>query len=1190
MGERGLGGERLATALSADVSGFTALADRVDVDELHEIVHPLVTRLTTIAERHGGLLVKYGGDAVLVLFTADGRSDGHADRALRAAAEMHAELGRVRSTLPPTARDLRLHVGVATGAPPTGIADDGWELPATVLGEALDLARRVESRTPPGETYVATTTAALTERGFEPVDGIAVDGPDGPVAVLRLPPGGAAEGAAPAPSSALDELRELIAGGADAPADGSGEQRRLITALFADIAVGSGDPETRREATADAVSRLAAVAERYGGHVARYAGDALLVFFGAPVAHDDDPVRAVLTAVEMHRAAGRGDGPGVAIRVGINSGHVVSDRFGGEVRADFSVVGDAVNVAQRLEAAAPLGATYVGELTHRLTEDRFAFEAIARLRLKGKPEPVAAWRVTGARTPAHAVRGGIVRLVGRGAELAALTARLDDAARGRGGVVAVVGEPGVGKSRLLHEAERVATGRGARWLGGRCLSYGVAIPYWPYSDLLRRAFGLELAADQADAGRRLATALADTGVPEAAPYFARLLGVDPHGVDDVGTLGAEAFRRGLHRAFSAWLRALASTAPTVVAIEDAHWVDASSAALTGELARTLGDAPVLLCLTARPEGRDVLDGVAGDDVASARLDLVPFDGEGVAALVGTLLDAPPPARLVDAVRARTSGNPFFVIEVVRGLVDGGALVRSDAGWRLRAGWDARAVPTTVEGVLSARIDTLPPAASRVLTTASVVGRQVRLPLLRGVASDVDDLDVPLAELVARGFLDVVPEDDGVLVFPHALVQDVAYSRLVRRRRRTLHRRVAGVAEAMYGSGDDVIDLLARHRYLGGGGPRAVETLLRAGERARSLYALDQAALHLSRAVELLREEDGASDRLLDVLLDLAAVREQNGEYDDAAACYEEVRDRRGDAAAWRGLASTARRKGHYTRALDAVEEAIAATGASGLDAAGLLLERGWTLSVSGDVDGAREALTAGLRAARGLDDPVTGHLLVQLARVEVLAGDSEAAVFYGERAHRSFTARDDLGGAAAAARVIGSAHVHRGDPESASAVLRAALDLANRSGTAEEIAGGMLNLAMAEFMRGAVAEAILLDRQADEEFDRIGHGSGRAVGYGNLAEKLLAAGDVEEALLWCDRALAVASAIGHRGTLADGGRTRALALLELGRRAEAAAAAERAAAEFEVIGDRDGVASCLELAARATADRAQFQV
>jgi class 3 adenylate cyclase/tetratricopeptide (TPR) repeat protein len=972
----------------------------------------------------------------------------------------------------------------------------------------------------------------------------------------------------------------LVEAGGELP-----EERRLITALFADVSGFTSladrlDPEQLLEVIDPVISGLSSVVGRYEGYVEKFAGDALLALFGAPVSHEDDAERALLVALEMHRELARlcdelPHDAELTLHCGVNSGHGIARILGSEARMDYAVLGDSVILAQRLESAAPKGETYVSDLTYRLTADRFEFEPVGELTLKGKSEPVTAWRLVGERSARRPISRRRA-LIGRERELESIVTAIERARGGWGDVIVVTGEPGVGKSRLTESAFELAEAEGLRWLQTRCLSYGAGIAYWPYADLLRTVAAIRPQTPPDEAGRALARAVP---LPEAVPYFARLLGVATTANDQVAALEPEAFRRGLHESFTAWLSQTTAEGPLVLALEDAHWADPSSLDLTRELGRLCEKRPLVLYLTARPEAESALEELVR---GARRIPLEPLDETGIGQLVQDVLEGPAPTGLVRWVIERTTGNPFFVEELVRALREHEILERSDGQWLLRPGWEEGQIPPNVEGLLASRIDLLPRPAANVLQTASVIGRVVPVPLLAAVRGDEGDLAGVLETLVQRGFFDLIGQDEVPTVgFHHALVQDVAYSRLLRRQRRDLHRRVAEVAESLYGAGDDVLDLLARHLYLGEAGGKAIEYLVRAGERARQLYANEEAILHFGRAAELIEQEPSSSERRTEILLSLADLHDLVGTYDEALRLYADVREATSDIRAFRGLTAAHRKLGEYDQALAVVEEALRTEALRGLDFTPLWLEQGTTLSAAGHIEEAIGVLELGLAATEVREDGNTAPLLARLARAELMSGRHEDALRHGLEAHAQFEADDDLRALSGSARLLGSIYTTLGRPAEAVETLQRGLELAERVGNVEEIGGCLINLGLAQLALGAFAEAIACNERAIAEFERIGHGSGRALGYSNLAWVLANQGEYDDAERYCEQAIELSRSIGHLLVTAETTDTMAFIQLRRGSADDAAVRAEEAARLFLELGASPKAAHSLELAASA---------
>jgi tetratricopeptide (TPR) repeat protein len=529
---------------------------------------------------------------------------------------------------------------------------------------------------------------------------------------------------------------------------------------------------------------------------------------------------------------------------------------------------------------------------------------------------------------------------------------------------------------------------------------------------------------------------------------------------------------------------------------------------------------------------------------------------------------------------RTTGNPFFVEELVRALREHEILERGDDGWRLAPGWEQSQVPPTIEGLLAARIDLLPRPAAELLQTASVIGRVVPVPLLAAVRGD-DQLAGSLESLVQRGLLDLVGADVPTVSFHHALVQDVSYARLLRRQKRDLHRRVAEVAEALYGGGDDVLDLLARHLFLGEAGVKAVDYLVRAGERSRALYANDEAIVHLSRASEVADREPVAPERKIEIVLSLADLHDLTGDYDEAIHLYTQVRDATSDLRAWHGLAAALRKRGDFEAALAVADEAFGSPALAGLDLTPLRLEQGTALSASGRVVDAIEVLGAALATDGVTSTNMAGQLLNRLARAEVLAGRRDEALEHALESQARFEADGDLRSLSSTVRLLGDIYTTLGRTDDAVGTLEQGLALAERVGNIEEIGGCLINLGLAKLAQGAYEDAVSCNERAIVEFDRIGHGSGRALAYSNLAWVLANKGDYDEAERYCEQAIELSRSIGHLLVAAETTDTIAFIRLRRGSYADAADRAEEAAELFLELGSPPKAAQSLELAASA---------
>jgi class 3 adenylate cyclase len=590
----------------------------------------------------------------------------------------------------------------------------------------------------------------------------------------------AAPAAQPAPSLPVEPPGTGLAGGgvpvpvktsvgrAEAGRAEAGE-RKLVTALFTDI-VGSTslaermDPEDWREVVTGAHQIVSEAVYKYGGMVAQLLGDGVLAFFGAPVAHEDDAERAVRAALETQAGirdyAGqlhaRGQVEQFQMRVGLNSGLVVVGNVGSDRHTEYLAVGDTVNLAARMQSAAEPDSVLMSENTFRQVSTLFEYEDRGRIEVKGKAEPVGAYRVIGERRGARRERGvaGLrAGLVGRQRELALLQDAIVDLQAGEGRIVTIVGEAGVGKSRLVAEWRRDALAAGPsgwlRWSEGRCLSYGTGMAYHLIADTLRALCGIprDASSEAADAAARQITREV-LGAEYAAiyPFLSQLMGLrlDDEMAARVRYLEGPALQRQYVVAFRRFLQVLAARTPVVVVCDDIHWADPSSVELLGQALPMAGTARIIFALLTRPDrdapGWQLVTRAQAEAAARPlQIDLAPLSETDSRALVGQLLQMDTlPESLRRLVLGKSEGNPFFVEEVVRMLIDEGTLVRDATvgGWRLTSAAadtaTAIAIPDTLQGILSARIDRLPEEEKWLLQIASVIGRQFPVSVLEQV--------------------------------------------------------------------------------------------------------------------------------------------------------------------------------------------------------------------------------------------------------------------------------------------------------------------------------------------------------------------------------------------------------------------------------------------------------------------------
>lgn len=667
-------------------------------------------------------------------------------------------------------------------------------------------------------------------------------------------------------------------------------ERRLVTILFADV-VGSTawaervDPEEWTEIMNGGLRFMIRAVDSYEGTVARLMGDGLLALFGAPVAHEDDAERAVLAALAIRNAAAEYSaalepryGARFNVRVGVNTGLSVLTRVGDESKAEYTAMGDSANLAARFQALAPPQGIVIGDETASRVARAFELRPRGHEAIRGRSEPVVAYDVIGRREGGEEAPrrlGEDAPLTGREAELASLREAVNRVAEGRPGVLFVVGEAGLGKSRLL--AELRATETGVTWLEGRAIAYASAAPYHPWRRPLLDSLGVGSAAPAADIAARLA-ALHE--VPEGGPAASRddasgqdwfkaletLLGVDDPGGEQLGE--AREATAQIAAGVRVHLARLGEDRPVVVVLEEMHWADHASLELVESLAFRLEAARVLIVCVMRPErssrawgSLERLTSASGHGATVQVVRLAALDHEHTEGLLKRLLGTgvmPAPTR--EAILGKVEGNPLYLEEVVRELVDSGHLVRADGRWLATSEITEVAIPDTLAGVLGARFDRLPEAERQVVQTAAVVGREFATRLLcqvmNGAGADaLSGLERRLTRLTSEGFLmDIPPTRFADHRFKHEFTRDAAYGRLLLKRRRELHARIGEEMEALFGTDPEVAKDLAHHYRLGARWLDAARWSLAASRLARKYYQPND-------ALELAQGALDALDRL-----------------------------------------------------------------------------------------------------------------------------------------------------------------------------------------------------------------------------------------------------------------------------------------------------------------------------------------
>lgn len=656
-------------------------------------------------------------------------------------------------------------------------------------------------------------------------------------------------------------------------------ERKLVTIMFADISGFTAlsetmDPEAVRDLMNSCFERLVPCITRYEGVVDKFIGDEIMALFGAPLAHENDAERAVRAALDMMTTLSAFNAERdthLGLHSGLNTGLVLAGSIGAGQRQDYSVMGDAVNLASRLEEASERGQILVGPDTYRLTAPLFEYEVLAPIKVKGKAEPVPIYRVAGLKTQPGKVRGletkGISSpLVGREQEIAAVRGGVERLiAAGQGSIIGVIGEAGLGKSRLVAEIRTFVVSETPKvlWLEGHTLSFGQTISYWPFQEILQGWAGITEEDDGNDAWRKLddkVRALFGEETFEYLPYLASLLVLDVQGeyADRVKYLDGEAMGRQIYLTSRRFFERLAQTQPTVLAFEDLQWMDESSINLLEHLLPLVESAPLLILGLSRPERNTPAARLRELSTRKyparyTEIRLVPLSSPDSAQLVRNLLEIEDlPARVREMVVSRAEGNPFFIEEVIRTLIDTGAVKRDTAAgrWRATAQIETLTIPDTIQGVIMARVDRLEEEVKQVLRTAAVVGRSFFYRVLKAVAEADKTLDQSLAELQAIELIrekQVIPELE--YIFKHALAQEATYESILLQKRRDLHARVGRAIETLFADRlEEFYGLLAYHYAKAETWEKAQEYLLKAGDQAGQMAADAEALTHYQQAI------------------------------------------------------------------------------------------------------------------------------------------------------------------------------------------------------------------------------------------------------------------------------------------------------------------------------------------------------
>lgn len=1166
-----------AAVIFADISGFSVLTEKLTrrgpdgSEELTALLNLYFTHMIALLKRYGGQVMRFSGDALIALFAAEDSADARPALTLATLRAIHAATAMQTATanfqrLPTSVGEiaLALKVGVGAGevfAANVGGVRDRWEY--VIAGEPLTQAAYAEEHAQPGTVVLASSAAALVEDQV-PSSRTRVLGETEQPPVLvaaALPPMSYAPSASDRPDweglppAAMEQAEAALR--AYVPAaitlrlaagqnDWLAEFRRM-TVMF----VGVGGLDYGRSDTLDHLqSFVAAVQEiidHYEGTLNKLAvddkGTVLLVLFGAPpLAHEDDPLRALACAQEIQAIAADRRGATadlgldaeqtrhfplqLRIAIGVTTDTVFVGPVGSPTRREYTVMGNAVNLGVRLMQAAGAGTTFCDQNTYELTRNHWRLDHLPALTVKGRRLPVAAYRFSGQRV--HVAAHNDQPLVNREYELTTLAQCLDEVEHGTGRVITLVGEGGMGKTRLVQAFIRLARQRHVECLLGAANSIGQQTPYLVWREALTNYFGLDGlrgAPQRAHRVRERVRAL-DVEMEQRLPLLNDVLDLDLPDTPITRGLRPRQRRDSLAFLVIELLLHRAQDGVLLVVLEDMHVADSLSWELALDVARSLALRPVLLLLSYRPFDPSNAMRSTQPATHSAKFDmpqptllrlqqhreliLAPLDSAAIEQLAVTHLnDRPVTKEVIDWLTERSQGNPFFVEETVKMLREEGALyLNGDRVWRFANQQTLVTVPPTLKGVIQARLDRLEPGAQLTCKVAAVVGRVFTARVIAGIYPMPEEkahLDEYL-ETLAR--LDITPrqvcDPEQCYQFKNALIQEVAYTSLLLVQRQALHQAVAEWYEREYAADlTPYVPLLADHYNHTEQWDRRLEFSERAGRLAAARYATAEALAYFTQAIDLLATH-----------LDLLPDTQRNQHIFDLLLARAEIYEHTNNYA-------------HYEHDLRDLARIVQALGDAQHQA---LVQNRWAryYQMTNDYAAAEEAAQAALALAEQTNDTqLIGESLNRLARNAELRADYRQALWWGAQALSNCHRAGDRSGEAQSLNFIGIAHAELGDYDQAyqyhqrALIIRRAID--DRWGEAASLnqLGNLANnLGKPQAALKVYHQALAIRRQ-------IGDRAGEAASLVNIGSAYQSLGDLSVAQAYQNEALTIWHAIGN---------------------------------------------------------------
>jgi len=896
------------------------------------------------------------------------------------------------------------------------------------------------------------------------------------------------------------------------------------------------DPEDVKEITGRIFGEVRAVIATYEGFIERFAGDGVLALFGVPKAHEDDPIRAIRAAREIHDRVDAMSpqyearvGRPLSMHSGINTGLAVTADVDPE-RGTHGVTGDAINVASRLSDLAQAREIFVGPITYRRAEGYFTFEALEPRKVKGKAEPISMYKVLSTKespVTTHRLTGLRADLTGRKAEMAQLADAVERLRHGKGSIISICGDAGTGKSRLVEEFKATLDLEKIQWREGHAYPYTQNIPYSPLVDLMNRAWQIEEGDPPEKVRKKIESGvkrLLGTNT-DVAPYIGSLYTLD---YPETRDLDPETWRSLLFRGIGSILASLSRIAPTVICWEDIQWADSSTLDLIRHIISDFKYPAVFLCVYRLPFTLFSDREIRGMGKLYEEIRLLELSPSDTINMLGSLLSTEAiPTDLRRFIQEKVEGNPFYLEEIANSLIESEILVRDNGDWKLTRSIAESDIPSTVQGVISARLDRLEREMKRILQEASVIGRAFFYEILKRITEMQEDLDRSLSGLER---LDLVRarsmEPDLEYIFKHALTQEVVYNGLLRKDRQEIHERIGAVMERLFQDRlSEFYETLAFHFKQGRSVLKAVDYLMKSGHKSLHRYAIEDAHQYYQEAFDLLsnkpdrtRKEDAL---LIDLLTDWGLVFYYRGAFRDlhtVLTAHQDLAERLEDKArlgmfyAWFGVALWIYSE-KYEESYQYLHKALR-LGEELRNHRIIGYACTWLAWVCADLGLLDEALQMGETGQESFDFVKSDQYLFFKPRAgmgyaHLMAGDAKKDYEIGKIIVEFGERHSNIRCLGLGHFVVGASHLVSGDFPSAIESCQKAVDISTDPCYSKNHS---LALGMSHAMAGNFQEAHDLLQEVGMFFEEVGANWGVTLGQPSLGAALIATGRMNEGL------------------------------------------------------------------------------